>query len=61
MIDILKKPMLIHIINHYKNFGFNNFHLLAGYKHEVITDFSTKILQKIKNLKSLLLYKAIQM
>ena len=60
MIDILKKPMLTHIINH-KNFGFNNSHLLAGYKHEVITDFFNKNFKKIKNLKSLLLYKAIQM
>ena len=51
MIDILKKPMLIHIINHYKNFGFNNFHLLAGYKHEVITDFFNKNFTKNKKFK----------
>ena len=35
MIKIGKYPILIHIINHYVNYGFNDFILATGYKSEV--------------------------
>ena len=39
MIEINKIPMLIHIINHYRFFGQNEFTILAGIKIEFILDY----------------------
>ena len=36
MIKIGKKPILIHIMEHYKKQGFNHFILACGYKHKII-------------------------
>lgn len=51
MIKILKKPMLMHIIDHYKSFGFTEFHILGGYKHSVIIDYFDKNFRKNKLFK----------
>lgn len=42
MIKILGKPILIHIMTHYANFGFKDFIIAAGYKKEIIIDFFKK-------------------
>lgn len=39
MIKINKKPILLHIINHYTKFGFKDFYIALGYKKNVITKF----------------------
>jgi glucose-1-phosphate cytidylyltransferase len=39
MIPIGGKPMLVHIINWYRKFGFNRFILALGYKQEIIKDY----------------------
>ena len=39
MIRINKKPILIHIMEHYLKFGFKDFYLALGYKKEVIINF----------------------
>ena len=52
MINILNEPMIIHIINHYLKYSFSNFHILAGYKHEVMTDFFNKNFTKNKLYKN---------
>jgi glucose-1-phosphate cytidylyltransferase len=39
MIKIGKYPILIHIINHYVNYGFNDFILATGYKSEVFKKY----------------------
>ena len=39
MVQINRKPLLVHIINHYKKFGFKEFIIAAGYKKEVISDY----------------------
>ena len=49
MIQINKIPILIHIINHYKKFDFNEFYIATGYKSKVIKNYFKK--KKIKNCK----------
>tara|TARA_B100001758_G_C18386642_1_gene600516 strand:+ start:1201 stop:1935 length:735 start_codon:yes stop_codon:yes gene_type:complete len=39
MIEINGKPIILHIINHYKNFGINDFIILAGYKVESFSEY----------------------
>ena len=39
MIKIGKYPILIHIINHYLSYGFNDFILATGYKNEVFKKY----------------------
>ena len=49
MIKIGKKPILIHIMEHYKKQGFNHFILACGYKHKIIKKyFKKKIIKKLK-------------
>ena len=42
MIKIGKKPILIHIMEHYKKQGFNHFILACGYKHKIIKRYFKK-------------------
>ena len=39
MIKIKKKPIICHIIDHYKKFGFEEFFIAAGYKSYVIKNY----------------------
>lgn len=48
MVRIGKKPILEHIINFYKNRGYNNFIILTGYKHKKIYEYFKN--NKIYNL-----------
>ena len=38
MIKINRIPILIHIINYYKKFDFNEFYIAIGYKSKIIKD-----------------------
>ena len=49
MVPINKVPILIHIINHYRKYKFNNFYIAVGYKSNVIKNYFKK--KKIKNCK----------
>jgi len=49
MINIGKDPIILHIINIYKNFNHNEFLIAGGYKINVIKQYFKK--KKIKNLK----------
>ena len=49
MIPINKIPILIHLINHYRKYNFNEFYIAVGYKSKVIKDYFKK--KKIKNCK----------
>ncbi len=49
MIPINKVPILIHIINHYRKYKFNNFYIAVGYKSNVIKNYFKK--KKIKKCK----------
>ena len=42
MVKIGSKPILIHIMNYYKLYGFNDFILAAGYKQKIIRDYFKK-------------------
>ncbi len=42
MVKIGGKPILIHILEIYKKFGFNDFILATGYKHKFINDYFKK-------------------
>ena len=42
MVKIGRYPILIHIINHYANFGIKDFLIAAGYKNKVIKDYFKK-------------------
>jgi len=39
MVRIGKYPILVHIINHYANFGVKNFFIAAGYKSNIIKNY----------------------
>ncbi|MDC3082585.1 sugar phosphate nucleotidyltransferase [Candidatus Pelagibacter sp.] len=39
MVKVKKKPILIHIMEHYSNMGFNEFFIALGYKGHVIRKF----------------------
>ena len=49
MIPINKVPILIHLINHYRKYNFNEFYIAVGYKSKVIKDYFKK--KKINNCK----------
>ena len=49
MVTIGKIPILVHIINYYIKFGFNDFIVAAGYKHNVIKNYFEK--KRIRNFK----------
>ena len=49
MVKIGSEPILIHLINYYKKFGFKEFVLALGYKGYVIKDYFKK--RKILNKK----------
>ncbi len=53
MINVYKKPILFHIIEHYQNFGFENFILATGYKSNYIVNYfkKNKFFKEIKNKK----------
>lgn len=42
MIKIKKKPILMHIVEHYQKYGFKNFILATGYKSDFIVNFFKK-------------------
>ena len=42
MVKVLNKPILIHIMEHYYKFGFNEFYIALGYKGNVIRNFFRK-------------------
>ena len=39
MIKIRNKPILVHIMEHYASYGFDNFYIALGYKGKVIKDY----------------------
>ena len=49
MIPINDVPILIHIINHYRKYNFNNFYIAVGYKSKIIKDYFKK--KKLKDCK----------
>jgi len=46
MIDIGNKPILWHLMKYYSHWGFNDFIILTGYKHDYINDYFTNFLSK---------------
>tara|TARA_B100000282_G_C31712387_1_gene481746 strand:- start:383 stop:1108 length:726 start_codon:yes stop_codon:yes gene_type:complete len=49
MIEINKTPMMIHIINHYRYFGQNEFTILAGIKIDYIVDYFKSNFDELQN------------
>ena len=49
MIPINNVPILIHIINHYRKYNFNEFYIAVGYKSKIIKDYFKH--KKIKDCK----------
>ena len=39
MIKVKKKPMLVHIMEHYSKYGYNDFYIALGYKGKIIKDY----------------------
>tara|TARA_B100000780_G_scaffold260203_1_gene211745 strand:- start:309 stop:1010 length:702 start_codon:yes stop_codon:yes gene_type:complete len=50
MVEIGKKPILTHIMNSYKSYGYDEFIIAAGYKKEIISEYY-KNSKEFKNLK----------
>ncbi len=42
MVKVFNKPILVHIINHYKKFGLKNFIIASGFKSKIIEDYFKK-------------------
>ena len=42
MVKINGKPILLHIINHYLKYGFDNFYIALGYKGNFIKKYFKK-------------------
>ena len=42
MVNVLNKPILFHIIEHYQKYGFKNFILATGYKSDYILNYFRK-------------------
>ncbi len=42
MVKIKNKPIISHIINHYKKFGFKNFVIASGYRGKIIKNYFRK-------------------
>jgi len=53
MIEILEKPMLLYIIEHYKSFGIDDFVILGGTKIEYIIDYFSNKFKNIDKLNNL--------
>ena len=47
MVKIVGKPIIVHIINHYRKYGIREFIIAAGYKKKIIKNYFIK--KKIKN------------
>lgn len=54
MVNVVGKPILIHLINYYKHFGVENIYILTGYKHEVIVKFFKLNYKEVKKNKFVL-------
>ena len=52
MVKIGKLPIIIHIISHYLNYGFNDFILATGYKSEVFKKFFKNYKKSGKSFKT---------
>ena len=39
MIKVKSKPMLVHIMEHYSKYGYNDFYIALGYKGKIIKDY----------------------
>ena len=48
MVKINSKPIIMHIIEHYFSYGYNNFYIALGYKGKIIKDYFNKIKKKHK-------------
>ena len=57
MIKIGQKPIIEHIINHYKKYDFNEFIIAAGYKSSILKKYFSK--KNIQILKLLILGKKL--
>ena len=42
LVKIGKKPIILHLINYYQSFGYNDFIICLGYKGNLINDFFSK-------------------
>ena len=42
MVKVGGKPILLHIMNHYAKYGFDNFYIALGYKGEIIKKYFKK-------------------
>ena len=51
MVNVLNKPILFHIIEHYQKYGFKNFILATGYKSDYILNYFRKK-KKFKEIKN---------
>ncbi len=49
MIEVLEKPLIIHIIDIYKEYGVKNVYILAGYKQDVIVDYFKNKYEQVMN------------
>ena len=42
MVKVAGQPLILHIMNHYYRYGFNDFYIAIGYKGEIIKNYFKK-------------------
>ena len=42
MVNILGKPIIVHIMEHYAKYGYKDFYIAAGYKQKILRDYFKK-------------------
>ena len=52
LIEIGGKPIIAHLIDHYRKFGFWEFYILGGYKFQDISDWTGKVYEEIFSLQN---------
>ena len=45
MVPVKNKPIIIHIMSHYAKYGFKDFILATGFKHNIIKNYFKKIFE----------------
>ena len=62
MVNIAGKPIVLHLMEHFINYGFNNFYLAMGYKSDFIKKyFASFLIKKLIYLKNLFVWKMINL
>ena len=61
MVNIAGKPIVLHLMEHFINYGFNNFYLAMGYKSDLLKNILKSFFKKVDLSKKLICLKMINL